>query len=82
MSRPVNIVYLGENPIGPRWQAQPQALNSAFGRTQAETRASFVEAWNDFNDDELTEDDFDFTQVHGPAEDEDEQVGPADSPDV
>lgn len=70
MSRQVDLTYLGDNPAGPRWQAQPLPLNGAFGQTQAETREAFVAAWNAFTGDQLTEDDFEFTQNSGPTEDE------------
>lgn len=65
----VDITYLGDGPGNIKWQAQPQALNSSFGATQAETREAFVAAWNTETGDNKTVDDFQWHQNFGPAED-------------
>lgn len=68
----VDLTYLGDGLEGPRWQAQPQALNSAIGSTQAETRALFVAAWNEQTGEGRSEADFDWVQRGGPPEEEEE----------
>lgn len=66
----VDLTYLGDRiEPDPQWQAQPQALNSSFGRTQADTRAAFVTAWNEQTGDAKTEADFVWVQQGGPLED-------------
>lgn len=65
----VDLTYLGDKlEPDPQWQAQPQTLNSSFGRTKAEARADFVAAWNAETGDEKTEDDFEWVQNGGPAD--------------
>lgn len=67
----VDLSYLGDKiEPDPQWQAQPQALNSSFGRTKAETRALFVEAWNTQTGDSKTEEDFEWVQHAGPTDED------------
>lgn len=74
----VDITFIGDFMDGPRYQAQPQALNSAYGGTPAETRAAFVEAWNEQTGDARTEDDFTFVQQGGVPEDQQRGDAPED----
>jgi hypothetical protein len=68
----IDLTYLGDRLApDPQWQAQPQALNSSFGRTKAETRAAFVQAWNEQTGESKTEADFTWVNHAGPSGEDD-----------